>query len=305
MSENEPSTELAAFYQRALEELRAEYQSQKPVIVAFSGGVDSSFLLKVMVDALGTESVVAATAVSPSLAKSELTGAKALAQQLGVSHLCMETQELARPAYRENGPDRCYHCKTELFEAIQLIRQQALREPGWGRCVTYGANLDDLGDHRPGMKAAKEHGVRAPLIDLGLNKERIRQLSRQLELPTADKPAMPCLASRIPYGQTVTFDKLQSIEVAEAHLRSHGFRELRVRHHGEVARIELSAPDQERLFGLPGVEREELLRGVKAAGFRYVTLDLQVFRSGRLNEVLDSQKGLDLVRSCQESPSHR
>lgn len=262
-------------------------QDQVPkgrLAVAFSGGVDSTLLLALAVEALGAERVLAVTARSDSLARHELAACKELASRIGVRLELLSTHELEREGYRENGSDRCYHCKTELFVRIDGIR---------GReeiaAVAYGANADDVGDHRPGMKAADEHAVLAPLLEAGLSKTDVRQLSAEIGLPTWDKPAQPCLASRIPYGQPVTEAKLARIDRAEAAVRRHGFTELRVRDHAAdsqrpVARLELPLAELPRL--LAGGAREEIVNDLHELGYAYVVLDLEGFRSGRLNEAL-------------------
>lgn len=254
------------------------------LIVAFSGGVDSTLLLALACEALGPSRVVAVTARSESLAQDELTACRRIAARLEVRLVLLVTREMARAGYRDNGPDRCYHCKTELFERIE---DEVLATEG-ARAVAYGATADDVGDHRPGMQAAREHQVLAPLLDAGLTKAEIRALSTALGLETWDKPAQPCLASRIPYGQAVTPVKLRRIDEAEALLRGLGFGELRVRHHGAdddaLARLEVPLADLARVAA-PGV-REEVARGLRAIGFRYVVLDLEGFRSGRQNEAL-------------------
>lgn len=252
--------------------------------VAFSGGVDSSLLLALACEALGTGRVVAVTARSESLANDELDACRSIAARVGARLVLLTTNEMARPGYRENGADRCYHCKTELFERIE---DEVLAREG-ARAVAYGATADDVGDHRPGMRAAREHGILAPLLDAGLSKPEIRALSSELGLPTWDKPAQPCLASRIPYGQAVTPTKLRRIDEAEALVRRHGFKELRVRHHGgdhdAIARVEVPLADLPRLIA-PDV-REAVTRGLRALGFHFVVLDLEGFKSGRLNESL-------------------
>jgi len=242
--------------------------------VAFSGGVDSTLLLKMAAVALGPERVVAVTARSESLPASELEACRRIARALSVELRELRTNELARPGYVENSPQRCYHCKTELFETID-------REiKGDVEAVAYGLTADDLGEFRPGMRAATEHGALKPLADAGLGKAEIRELSRHYGLETWDKPAMACLASRIPYGSPVTAEKLSQVEQAEALLRELGFRELRVRHHGDVARIEIGEAEIPRILPV----RERIASSFRALGFKFVTLDLEGFRSGRMNE---------------------
>lgn len=259
--------------------------------VAFSGGADSTLLLALAAEALGAARVLAVTARSDSLPAAELAACRELAAGLGVRLVVLETDELARPGYRENGPDRCYHCKTELFERLE---ERLL--PGEDVvAVAYGANADDRGDHRPGQRAAREHAVLAPLE--GLTKAAVRALSRELGLPTWDKPARPCLASRIPYGEAVTPEKLRRVEAAEELLGELGLADVRVRHHdaagGPLARIEVPLGSWGRFAAAP--VRERIVAGLREAGFRYVSLDLEGFRSGRLNEaILDGGGGRKL-----------
>jgi uncharacterized protein len=242
------------------------------VVVAFSGGVDSTFLLAVAVECLG-ENALAVTGVSPSLAETERDEAAALARRLGARHRCIETGELAQPGYVANAPDRCYHCKSDLFERLQAVA----RAEGYA-WVVEGANLDDLGDVRPGRQAAREQEVRSPLLEAGLDKAAIRQLSRALGLPTWEKPAMACLASRIPHGIRVTIERLGQVERAEAALRSLGFRSVRVRHHETIARIELPPDERSRL--LDPTIAGQAVQGIKAAGYQFVVLDLEGYRPG-------------------------
>ncbi|MCA9539773.1 MAG: ATP-dependent sacrificial sulfur transferase LarE [Myxococcales bacterium] len=249
------------------------------VVVAYSGGVDSAFLLKVAVDTLG-ERAVALTAISPSYPASELAEARALAADIGARMIEVETHELDRPGYRQNAGDRCYYCKTELFDVAAL--ESARR--GLGQ-LCYGAIPDDLGDFRPGMRAADEHAVRAPLIEAGLSKADIRQLSRTLGLPTWDKPASACLSSRFPYGTEITPERLDRVGRCEERLRLLGFRELRARFHGDLVRVELAPAEMQRVFTNEAL-REALVAECKAAGFIYVALDLQGYRSGSANEAL-------------------
>ena len=242
------------------------------VLVAFSGGVDSTFLLAVAVECLG-ENVLAVTGLSPSVPATEREEAAALATQLGARHQFIDTDELQRPGYVANEADRCYFCKSELFERLGALAR--LEGCAW---VLDGANLDDLGDVRPGREAARQYGVRSPLVEAGLNKADIRELSRAMSLPTWEKPAMACLASRIPHGIPVTIQRLGQVERAEAALRALGFRHLRVRHHETIARIELSPEERARLLdaNLAAATVEQ----VKAAGYQYVVLDLEGYRPG-------------------------
>jgi uncharacterized protein len=253
--------------------LRQRLHELDRVAVAFSGGADSAFLAWVANDTLGPDRVLAVTAISPSLAGEEAADCAALAEEWGLRWAPVDTDELDRPEYVANGTDRCYHCKTELMDAVGPL---AAAE---GATVVLGVNVDDLGDHRPGQAAAGERGAVFPLVDAGFTKAAVRQASRELGLRTWDKPAAACLASRIPYGTPVTLRTLDGVDRAEAALHRLGFRQVRVRHHGEVARVEVELDD------LPAVmrRRDEVVAAVKAAGYRWVALDLEGFRSGNLN----------------------
>jgi uncharacterized protein len=220
---------------------------------------------------------VALTTVSASFPTRERREAESLAREIGVLHLQVESQELQRDGFAENPPNRCYFCKDELFEICFLVAEER-KLPA----VVFGATVDDLGDHRPGMISARERGVRAPLLEAGLGKDEIRALSRSLNLRTWNKPAMPCLSSRFPYGTPITAERLGRVERAEDVLLREGFREVRVRFHKDVARLELGEAEWHRLAD-PGL-RQRVATGIREAGFRYVTLDLAGFRSGRLNE---------------------
>jgi pyridinium-3,5-biscarboxylic acid mononucleotide sulfurtransferase len=244
-------------------------------VVAYSGGVDSSYLASAAHEILGNKSL-AVTAVSPSLARRELHAARSLALKLGWNHEIVGTHELSRDDYARNDHDRCYWCKTELFEVLGPIARER------AATVLVGTNVDDLGDHRPGSVAADEHGVRAPLVEAGLTKAEVRELAAAAGLPTADKPASPCLSSRIAYGVPVTPERLRRIDRAEDILMALGFGTLRVRDHGDLARIEVSPAEVDRVTALKDVLVPEL-RGL---GWQYVTVDLEGFRSGSLNEVL-------------------
>lgn len=241
--------------------------------VAFSGGVDSSVLLALAARALGPERVVAVMGVSPSLASDERAAAHRVAEQVGVPVVEVVTHEGEREAYIANGPDRCFHCKDELFTVIsdRVVREQSLD------AVAYGENADDARrPDRPGAQAATEHAVLRPLADAGMTKQQVRQLARALALDCADKPAAPCLASRIPHHSPVTPEKLKQVEAAERALRALGFSDSRVRHHDQIARVELPVEELARAVEL----RAELVSRVRAAGFRFVTLDLSGLQSG-------------------------
>jgi uncharacterized protein len=252
------------------------------VIVAYSGGADSAYLAWAAHQVLG-ENALAVTAVSPSLPDSERRDAEALARQFGLRHECLETREFENPRYVENSPDRCFHCKDEFFTRLEEIAKAR----GYPHIV-YGVNVDDLGDYRPGQNAAKLHGVRAPLMEAGLTKAEIRELSRLAGLPTWDRPAAACLSSRIPYGTPVTIERVKTVEAGEGALRALGFRQFRVRFHGDLVRIEV-APDE-----LPrALDPAMALRFVeifKPLGFHYVTLDLEGYRQGSLNEALNRRQ---------------
>lgn len=262
--------------QTVLEETLAGYGA---VVVAFSGGVDSAFLSAVAHEVLGA-GALAVTAVSPSLARREREGAEDLARAYGWNHSVVETNEVTRPEYARNDPDRCYWCKLELFEVLGPIAE------GLGAQVAVGTNMDDLGDHRPGQRAAREQEVRAPLVDAGMSKSDVRALAARMGLSVADKPASPCLASRFAYGVEVTPEGLRRVDAAEEVVRGLGFDVLRVRDHGDLARIEVPAKD----FLRAAAAREELHRELAGLGFRFVTLDLAGFKSGSLNAVLGPPK---------------
>ena len=267
--------ELTAKRDRLLE-LLASYGS---CAVAFSGGLDSTVLAKAAQLALG-EKAVAITGVSASLAAGELDECRELARLIGIRHEVLDTDELANPEYQKNTADRCYHCKIELFGQVE----KAAGRLGLA-VVADGSNRDDHGEHRPGIRAAKEQRVRSPLADCELTKPELRQLAADWELPAWDKPATPCLSSRIAYGERVTPERLAMVDRAERFLREHGFRPLRVRYHkGDLARIEVSPESIGRLVD-PDFRRQ-VVEALKSAGFKYVSLDLEGFRSGSLNEAL-------------------
>lgn len=266
-----------------LDALRARLRQLGPTLVAFSGGVDSSFLLQVAHAELGA-GAVALTTRSPTAPEDDEAMACALAATLGVAHLLIDANELEIPGYADNPTNRCYFCKGSLYA---ICRAEAARR-GLASVVD-GVNLDDLGDYRPGLRAAEEHGVVHPLAEVGLRKDEIRALSRTLGLPTADKPSSPCLSSRFPYGTRITLDGLRRVAAAEQVLRRLGFAECRVRFHDPIARLEVPAAAVARLAA-DGV-REQVVAALRGLGFLYVALDLQGFRSGSLNAALADAPG--------------
>jgi pyridinium-3,5-biscarboxylic acid mononucleotide sulfurtransferase len=273
------SDELAAKHER----LVGLMKQLGRVIVAFSGGVDSTLVLKVALDTLGRENVLAATGVSPSLPQRELQSVKDLAAVLLAPLELVRTSEMESSNYTANPSNRCYFCKTELYSKLTELAAKK------SYCVILnGLNLDDTGDHRPGMSAAKEWNIRSPLLEANLTKADVRALAAKLELPNCQKPALACLSSRIPYGTPVTIQSLSQIERAENFLRDCGLGNVRVRHHSNLARIEVDAEDLGRLLQEP--LRANLLRHFKSLGYTYVTLDLQGFRSGSGNETLINLK---------------
>ena len=267
--------DLTEKYQRLKQSLAA----LDSVVVAFSGGVDSTFLLRVATDVLGPEKVLALTATSPTHPVFEFEQSQKLAQQIGVEQLVIESNELEIPGFAENNPRRCYHCKLELFS---LCLRQA--EKAGYRAVLDGSNLDDLNDYRPGRDAVQELQVGSPLLEAGLGKDDIRQLSKQLGLPTWDKQPFACLSSRFPYGTRITAERLQQVDRCENWLRKNQFRNYRVRYHDLIARVEVSEAEIGRL--LDNDLRQQLVSEFKSAGFTYVTLDLQGYRTGSMNETL-------------------
>jgi len=249
------------------------------VLVAYSGGVDSTFLLKVAKDTLGDKNVLAVTALSPLYPERELTGAKKVAQELGVRHLLIESNELEIPGFSKNPPNRCYYCKKELFgELLKLAQKEVVP------FIVEGSTLDDERDYRPGRMAIQELSIRSPLKEALFKKEDIREFSKALGLPTWDKPSFACLASRFPYGEEITLEGLRMVADAEDFLFKLGFKQVRVRHYKNLARIEILPEEIQRL--MDGSLREEVVNHLKKIGYHYITLDLQGFRSGSMNEVL-------------------
>jgi uncharacterized protein len=248
------------------------------VVVAFSGGVDSSYLAFAASQALG-EDALAVTAVSPSYPAAHQRMAEQIVRDFGLRHRFVDTHEMDTEAYRRNAPDRCYHCKSELFAVLGALRDELRFD-----AVAYGVNTDDTGDFRPGHRAAAERGVLSPFLDAGLSKAEIRALSRAAGLPTADLPSSACLSSRLPYGTEVTPARLRQVEEGEERLRALGFRQVRLRHHGELARVEVDPSELPRALD-PAAARA-IVAALKPLGFRYVSLDLEGYRTGSLNEVL-------------------
>ncbi|NOX98039.1 MAG: ATP-dependent sacrificial sulfur transferase LarE [Nitrospirae bacterium] len=258
-----------------LEKILKEMQS---ILIAFSGGVDSTFLVKVAHDILGKE-VLAVTAQSPSYPDSELQEARELAHKIGIEHLIIDSEELDNEDFAKNPPRRCYFCKKELFS--KLVSLAGEKEIRW---VADATNSDDEDDFRPGREAAKELKIRSPLLEAELDKNDIRRLSKELGLSTWDKPAYACLASRFPYGERITEEKLDKVDKAEAFLKNLGFRQLRLRHHDSLARIEVNKEDIPAL--LDEKRRKKIIAYLKNLGYRYITLDLQGYRTGSMNETL-------------------
>lgn len=261
-----------------LEQLKTLFADMEQALIAYSGGVDSTLVAKIAYDVLG-DRALAVTAVSPSLLPEELEDAQIQAAQIGIRHQVVHTQEMDNPNYTANPVNRCYFCKSELHDTLKPLATQLGYE-----YVVDGVNADDLRDYRPGIAAAKERGVRSPLAELGVSKAEVRQISQQLSLSWWDKPAQPCLSSRFPYGEEITVAKLQRVGRAEIYLRRLGWQNLRVRSEGDTARIELS-PEQIKEFVLT-TDLDAIISAFQSYGFVYVTLDLEGYRSGKLNQVL-------------------
>ena len=266
--------------QEKYQQLQAIFKEMDRTLIAYSGGVDSALIAKVAQDVLG-DRVLAITAMSPSLLSEELVEAEEQAASMGISHEIVETQEMENPNYTSNPINRCYFCKSELHDTLKPL---AL-ERGYPYVVD-GVNADDLRDYRPGIQAAKERGVRSPLAEVGFSKLEVRELSKQLGLSWWDKPAQPCLSSRFPYGEEITLEKLQRVGRAEIYLRKLGYRNLRVRSEGQTARIELP-PEKIQEF-IMNTDLSQVVKAFHGYGFSYVTLDLEGYRSGKLNQVLGS-----------------
>ncbi|GAA6617791.1 ATP-dependent sacrificial sulfur transferase LarE [Scytonema sp. NUACC26] len=264
-----------------LETLKSIFLEMEKALIAYSGGVDSTLVAKVACDVLG-ERALAVTAVSPSLLPEELEDAKIQAATIGISHKIVQTHEMENPNYTSNPVNRCYFCKSELHDTLKPLAT-ALGYP----YVVDGVNADDLRDYRPGIQAAKERGARSPLAEVGITKAQVRQLSQELGLPWWDKPAQPCLSSRFPYGEEITVAKLQRVGRAEIYLRKLGYNSLRVRSEGDTARIEL--PPEEIKEFVVKTDLQSLVSTFQGFGFLYVTLDLEGFRSGKLNQVLNRE----------------
>ncbi len=265
-----------------LAQLRKALRDTQGLAVAFSGGLDSTFLAAVAHEELGDRSI-AVTALSPTYPAHEQTEAGEVASSLGIRHITVESNELDIPGFADNPPDRCYHCKSELFT---VVRDIAAKHDIAN--IADGTNADDLDDFRPGRRAACELQVLSPLLDAGMTKADIRELSREMSLPTADKPAFACLASRFPYGSEITQEKLASVDAIEECVRALGINQVRVRHHGDIARVEVEPSDIARIT--EDDNRQKVVAAARSAGFNYVAVDLQGYRTGSMNEVLPEEQ---------------
>lgn len=271
------------------ERLREIFRELDSVIVAYSGGVDSSYVAYVANAELGPRAVCI-TGQSASLPEYQRAEIDSIVQKFGFQHEVIHTEELENPGYRANNPDRCFFCKDELYTKLESVaRTRGIKS------IVDGSTVDDLGDYRPGRRAASQHAVRSPLIEAGLTKSEVRELSRRATLPTWDKPASPCLSSRIAYGTTVTIERLSKVDRGEEILREFGFREFRVRHHDQLVRIEIAPAEMDRVLRKDLID--ELARRFRELGFKYVTLDLEGFRSGSMNEVLDRPQITQITQS--------
>ena len=266
--------QLDRYDETRLDNARAIVRGLSSVLVAYSGGVDSSLLLKLALDELGDAHAVAILASSPAYPEAEQEEARVLARKLGARLVEVSTGEVELEAYRRNNPDRCFHCKEELFETLEPVQRELALQ-----YIAYGATADDAGDHRPGHGAAVRRGVRFPLLEAGMGKAEIRAAARRLGLPNWNKPSFACLSSRIPHGTEVTVEVLRQIEAAEAAIKALGFSQVRVRHHGDVARIEVEPNELARLVS----ERARIVEAVQSAGYRFVSLDLEGYATGSLN----------------------
>lgn len=270
--------------QNTLKQLECHIEKIGSLAVAYSGGVDSTFLLKVAHDVL-RDQVIAVTVRSSTYPEREFKEAAEFTRTAGIKHIIIQSEELEIEGFTDNPPNRCYLCKHELFSKIKEVAQKYNI-----KYIAEGSNIDDLGDYRPGMQAIKELGIISPLKDTGLGKDAIRKLSKQMELPTWDKPAFACLASRFPYGVKITRDKLAMVDRAEQYLLNLGFKQVRVRHHGDTARIEVAVAERLKFFDLELMDN--IYKQFQKIGFAYTSLDLKGYRTGSMNEVIDTQQNI-------------
>jgi uncharacterized protein len=271
-------------FQDTLKQLQCHIEKMGSLAVAYSGGVDSTFLLKVAHDVL-QDQVLAVTARSSTYPEREFNEAAAFTLSAGIQHIVIQSEELDIKGFTDNPPNRCYLCKYELFSKIKEVAQKYNI-----KYIAEGSNIDDLGDYRPGMQAIKELGIISPLKDIGIGKDAIRKLSKQMELPTWDKPAFACLASRFPYGVKITRDKLAMVDRAEQYLLNLGFKQVRVRHHGDTARIEVAGTERLKFFDLELMDN--IYKQFQKIGFAYTSLDLKGYRTGSMNEVIDTKQSI-------------